>query len=177
MRVLITDRGDLLGRRLVEALGREHEVRLLEGDPRDRALAARATAGVEAVVCALPPIDRDDPLPALDRASRGVYNLITTATSAGCFVLLSSLRPFERYPLDHRVTEYWAPRPTTEPADLVPFAAEAVVREAAHTLPLKALCLRLGEVVGDGARSDPRALHVEDAIQAVERALAFDAGP
>jgi nucleoside-diphosphate-sugar epimerase len=177
MRVLITDGGGLLGRRLVEALAREHAVTVLDGDPRDRETAARATEGVDAIVCALPSIEGGDPLPALDRASRGTYNLITTATSAGRFVLLSSLRPFERYPLDHRVTEYWAPRPTTDPADLVPFAAEAVVREAAHTLPLKAVCLRLGEVVGDGARPDTRALHVEDALQAVERALAFDAGP
>src|SRR5437870_6456731 len=106
MRILITDRGGLLGRRLVETLGKEHAVTVLEGDPRDRETAARATEGVDAVVCALPPIDAADPLPALDRASRGTYNLITTVPgpvgpgsptkAAGRFVLLSSLRPFER---------------------------------------------------------------------------------
>src|SRR5438093_534789 len=168
MRVLITDGGGLLGRRLVEALAREHAVTVLDGDPRDRETAARATEGVDAIVCALPSIHGGDPLPALDRASRGTYNLITTATSAGRFVLLSSLRPFERYPLDHRVTEYWAPRPTTDPTDLVPFTAEGVVREAAHALPLRAICLRLGVVVdGQGAR-DPRAVHVDDVVRAVE---------
>src|SRR5439155_25029980 len=75
------------------------------------------------------------------------------------------------------VTEYWAPRPSTEPADLVPFTAEGVVREAAHTLPLKALCLRLAELSDGSGGPDPRAVHVDDALQAVERALAFDAGP
>src|SRR5438552_8967076 len=166
MRILITDRGGLLGRRLVEALGKEHTVTVLDGDPRDRETAARATEGVDAVVCALPPIDAADPLPALDRASRGVYNLITTTKAGRRFVLLSSLRPFERYPLDHRVTEYWAPRPTTDPADLVPLVAEAAVREAAHALPLRALCLRLGTGVDGSGPKDPRAVHVDDVVQA-----------
>jgi nucleoside-diphosphate-sugar epimerase len=149
---------------------------MLDGDPRDRETAAGATSAVDAVVCGLPAIGTEDPLPALDRASRGVYNLITTAAAAGAgrFVLLSSLRPFERYPLDHTVTEYWAPRPTTEPEDLIPIVAEGVVREAAHTLPLKAMCLRLGTVVDSVDARDPRAVHVDDVVQAVERALAFD---
>src|SRR5262249_18766869 len=95
--------------------------------------------------------------------------------SATRFVLLSSLRPFERYPLDHAVTEYWAPRPTTHPDDLVPFVGEAVVREAAHTLSLMAVCLRSGAIVDDDQTSDPRAVHVADMMQAVERALEFEA--
>jgi nucleoside-diphosphate-sugar epimerase len=120
-----------------------------------------------------------DPLPALDRASRGIYNLITTASASGAtrFVLLSTLRTFERYPLDHNVTEYWAPRPSTDPDDLVTFTAEGVVREAAHTLPLKALCLRLAEVSDGSAGPDPRAVHVDDAVRAVELALAYESTP
>ncbi|HEY3081545.1 MAG TPA: NAD-dependent epimerase/dehydratase family protein [Chloroflexota bacterium] len=175
MRVLLTDGSGVLGRRLAEALGGRHEVAVLDGDPRDRALAARETTGVEAIVCLLPPLDPGgDPLTALDRATRGIYNLITTAAAASRFVLLGSLRPFERYPLDHRVTEYWAPRPSAEPADLVPFLAEAVVREAAHALPLKALCLRIGDVVDDSAPPDARAVHVDDVAAAVELALGFE---
>src|SRR5438552_12804254 len=177
MRILITDRGGLLGRRLVEALGKEHTVTVLDGDPRDRETAARATEGVDAVVCALPPIDAADPLPALDRASRGVYNLITTTKAGRRFVLLSSLRPFERYPLDHRVTEYWAPRPTTEPADLVAVLAEAVVREAAHTLQLKAVCVRSGPIIDGSAAPDPRAIHVDDLVRGVDLALGFAPPP
>jgi nucleoside-diphosphate-sugar epimerase len=44
--------------------------------------------------------------------------------------------------------------------------------------PLQVICLRLGHVVDDGdtagAAYDPRWLHVDDAVQAFERALAFD---
>jgi nucleoside-diphosphate-sugar epimerase len=151
-----------------------HDVSLLAADPRDRDAAARATAGMDAIVCGLPDHASQDALESLDSASRGVYNLITTATAAQRFVLLSSLHPFERYPLDHNVTEYWAPRPSTDPDDLVPFVAEAVVREASHTLPLKAICLRLGTVTDTDATADPRAVHVDDVAQAVARALEFE---
>jgi nucleoside-diphosphate-sugar epimerase len=173
VRILLAGVEGLLAENLRRRLGAQHDVSILSDDPRDREAAARATAGVDAVVCGLPEPNPADPLPALDRASRGVYNLLTTAP-IGRFVLLSSLRPFERYPLDHRVTEYWAPRPTTDPADLVPFAAETVVREGAHALPLKAICLRMGTVVDGSGPPDPRAIHVEDAVAGVERALAFE---
>ena len=172
---------------LRDRLARQHQVSVLEDDPRDREAAARATSSVDAVVCGLPSGDPAqpnaqawrgstgwDPLEALDRASRGVYNLLTTAADAKRFILLSSLRPFERYPLDHCVTEYWAPRPSTQPDDLVPFVAEGVVREASHTLRLKAICLRLGTVVANEQAADPRAVHVDDVAQAVERALDFE---
>jgi hypothetical protein len=154
-------------------LGRQHDVSLLDDDPRDRSSAAQATANADVIVCGLPTPASDDPLEAIDSASRGIYNLITTATGLERFILLSSLRPFERYPLDHAVTEYWAPCPSTHADDLVPFVAEAVVREASHTLPLKAICLRLGTIVEQGA--DPRAVHVEDVARAVQAALEFEA--
>ena len=166
MRVLLTNAAFLQN-----LLARQCEVSVLDDDPRDREAAARATSGIDAVVCGLP---TGDPLHALDSASRGVYNLITTATAAKRFILLSSVRPFERYPLDHTVTEYWAPWPSTHPDDLVAFVAEAVVREASHTLPLKALCLRLGTVVDSRSSADSRAVHLDDVLQAVERALEFE---
>jgi nucleoside-diphosphate-sugar epimerase len=176
MRVLLISIGEPLRERLLAALGQHHDVSVFDGDARDRDIAARATAGFDTVVCGLP-AQGDDPLEAMDRASRGVYNAITTEASLRRFVLLSSLRPFERYPLDHAVTEYWAPRPSTHPDDLVPFVAEGVVREAAHTLPLKAICLRSGPIVDDDRASDSRAVHVADVVQAVERALEFEAPP
>ena len=53
--------------------------------------------------------------------------------------------------------------------------------EVSRVEPLHVICLRLGAVVDDagveGKPYDPRRLHVGDAVQAVERALAFDAGP
>jgi nucleoside-diphosphate-sugar epimerase len=176
MRILFVDVRQPLRQQLLVVLGQHHEVSVVDEDVRDRDIAARATAGFDAVVCGLP-APGDDPLEAIDRASRGIYNAITTAARATRFVLLSSLRPFERYSLDHAVTEYWVPRPSTHPDDLVPFVGEAVVREAAHTLPLKAMCLRLGAIVDDDRVSDPRAVHVADVVQAVERALEFEPSP
>jgi hypothetical protein len=178
MRVLFAYGSGPLARRLPEALGARHEVSIPDADPRDRDAAASATSKVDAVVCGLPdvPPGHAGALLALDRASRGVYNLISTAAAAGVrrFVILSSLRPFERYPLDHAVTEYWAPRPTTDPEDLLAVVAEAVVREASHVLPIKAVCLRLATVVESADSRDPRAVHVEDVVQAIELALAFE---
>jgi nucleoside-diphosphate-sugar epimerase len=180
MRVLLVDVSGVLGQRLEQALAQQHDaVVVFDGDPRDLETAARETSSVDAVVCALPALrpGHPDPLLEFDRASRGIYNLITAAAAGGArrFVLLSSLRPFERYPLDHAVTEYWAPRPTTAPEDLIAVLGEAVAREAAHTLPLKVICLRSGIVVDSSAAHDPRAVHVDDVVQAVERALAFEA--
>src|SRR6516225_356560 len=176
VRILLIAVRESLRQRLLGSLRQHHDVSIVDDDVRDREFAARATAGFDTLVCGLP-VQGGDPLEAIDRASRGVYNAITTAASVRRFVLLSSLRPFERYPLDHAVTEYWAPRPSTHPDDLVPFIAEAVVREAAHTLPLKAICLRLGPIVDDDQASDARAVHVADVVQAVERALEFEAPP
>src|SRR5439155_12554711 len=169
-----------------------HEVRTLDlgsrangspptitGDPRDREVAAEAVRDCDVVIHLAPAVgDYPTELDVLDAATRGTYNLITTATDATRFILLSSLRPFERYPADWWVTESWAPWPTTDVADLAPYLAELTVREASRVQPLKAIGLRLGEVVDDqtmhGQPIDPRWLHLDDAVQAVERALVFE---
>jgi nucleoside-diphosphate-sugar epimerase len=178
MRILLTDPDSPLGMALVRALSPRHEVRTLDGDPRDRDTAAEATRDVDAVIHAVRPVDAfPSPLDALDAATRGTYNLISTAEAASRFVLLSSLRPFERYPVDDLVNENWAPRPTTAVDDLVPYLAELTAREVARVRPIKAIGLRMGEVVTDDdprGGTDPRWLHVDDAIQAVERALDFE---
>ena len=192
MRILITGSQSKLGAALVRALSVSHQVRTLDlpahangspptiaGDPRDREVAAEATKDQDVIVCLVPAVgDYPTELDVLDAATRGTYNLITTASAATRFILLSSLRPFERYPAEWWVTESWAPRPTTDVADLAPYLAELTVREASRVQPLKAIALRLGEVVDDalvsGKAADPRWLHVEDAVQGVERALAFE---
>ena len=188
MRILVTDSQSKLGQALTRQLSRQHDVQTLDlsgsgatfvGDPRDRDFAARVTADVDAIVHLAPlaPVDAS-PVDVLDSATRGTYNLITTAAKASRFVLISTLRLLEAYPIEYRVTEQWAPRPTTGVADLAPYLAELTVREVARVAPLKAIALRLGEVVDDadlaGRHADPRWLHVEDAVQAVERALAYD---
>ena len=179
MRVLVTGGDTLLGRAVAAALAGRHEVRSLDptdGDPRDRAVAAAMTADRDAVVHLLPTASAATPQETLDRATRGTYNLLVAAPPGARFVLVSSLRPFERYPAAWRVTEQWAPRPTTDPLDLAFSLAEVTAREVGRARPRPTVLLRLAEVVPaaavmDGAR-DPRWLHVEDATQAVLRALA-----
>jgi nucleoside-diphosphate-sugar epimerase len=89
MRVLLGDVPGFVGHRLEQALGRQHDVVVLDGDPRDLDTATRGTSAVDAVVCPLPELGPRhlDPLPALDRASRGIYNLIKTAAAGGTLVL------------------------------------------------------------------------------------------
>ncbi|HEX5414163.1 MAG TPA: NAD(P)-dependent oxidoreductase, partial [Chloroflexota bacterium] len=192
MRVLVTGSNSKLGAAIVAALSANHEVRTLDlnapatgpaptfvGDPRDRDLAVQATSDCDAVVHLGPLIDPSaPPHEVVDAATRGTYNLITTANAASRFILISTLRLFESYPQEWRVTEQWAPRPTTEIADLAPYLAECTVREVSRVMQLKGIALRLGEVVDDaaiaGQTPDPRWLHLDDAIQAVERALAFE---
>jgi nucleoside-diphosphate-sugar epimerase len=127
MRLLLTGSTSKLGAALRRSLAREHDVVTLDlaerggepsptyiGDPRDRELAARAAAGCAAIVHC-PPFASEgaSDVDTIDAATRGTYNLMIGATAATRFVLISSLRTFERYPMDWRVTEQWAPRPTT----------------------------------------------------------------
>ena len=85
MRVLLVGSSTLLGQRLREVLTSQHDVSVLDRDPRDRETAAMATAAVDAVACGA-----IDPSLSMDYASRGVFNLISTAAAAGArrFVLL-----------------------------------------------------------------------------------------
>lgn len=179
MRLLLTDDESQLGASLARALATRHDLRVLN-DPLDRSAATTAVSDREAVIHLVPSPEGEgaEGVVALDRATRGTYNLLT-ATEAfrplPRLILVTSLRPFERYPPDWRVDESWAPRPTTALADLVPFLAEQTGREVARVRRTEVIVLRLGEVVPEPADRvesfDPRSLHVADAIQAVERAL------
>ena len=187
MRILITESSSLLGSTLSTALAGDHDITTLDrggagqptfvGDARDPELAAQVAADRDAIVHLLPAASADlDPAEMIDLAARSTYNLLTT-TTAERFILVSTLRIFEAYPVEWRVSEWWAPRPTTDAADLAPYLAEVAARELSRVRPVKAIALRLGEVVApDGAagRADPRALHVADAVQAIERALLYE---
>ena len=148
------------------------------GDPRHPDAAAVAAQEFETVVLAPPFVGPDaSDGEILDAAARGTYNLLTQAPAAR-FILLSSLRTLERYPWNYRVSEQWAPRPSADVKSLAPHLAELVARELSRVRPIQAIALRLGEVVDDrhASRHPPDAswLHIEDAVQAVERALAFE---
>lgn len=183
MRILITGGETMLGAVLARALAPDHAVQCHEmGDPADRACAIDAAPDCDAIIhlVAVSAPDRA-PLERLDIATRGTYDLITAASPTARFILVGTLRIFERYPSDWWVTEHWAPRPAATIDDLAPYLAELVVREAARVLPLRATALRLGEIVGGAAREtvsgDPRALHLDDAIQAIDRALSLAPTP
>lgn len=188
MRILITGGASALGAALARALTPAHDIQLLDmGEPSERERALQAAPSSEAIIHLVSGLAPETaPLDRFDIATRGSYDLITAAPPAARFILVSSLRMFERYPVDWWVTEHWAPRPTTAITDLTPYLAELVVREAARVLPLRATALRLGEVVGSevvGATesqqrpADPRWLHIEDAVQAIVRALALPSVP
>jgi len=143
-----------------------------DGDLLDVEALGAAAGAADAVVVQPDATDRDAGVALLD-ASAPVHRVVTTVRRGARVVLLSSLRLFERYPVDQKVSEFWRPLPTTATGDLVPFIAETVVREAAQELPISAVCLRLGELVGDDAAPDRRALHVDDAARAIQLALEF----
>ena len=197
MRILLVGSQSILGRALISSLGSAHDVRTLSssaprgesgptdliGDPRDRDVAAAATHGCDAIID-LRTVTAADGVADLDRvdaATRGTYNLLTSASAATRYILISSLRLFERYPIEFRVTEQWAPRPTTNIDDLVCHLSELTVREAARVTPIKAIGLRLGTVVDDlivqSQTADPRWLHVDDAVQAIHRAVLLEEPP
>jgi nucleoside-diphosphate-sugar epimerase len=185
MKVLLTDRSGISGEALVRAISAQHEVvtfPLSSGVDDPREISAADLEGIDAVVFRLPeevPADagRRAENNAVDLATRGIYNLLTRGNLKR-FVLVSTLRHLERYPIDWFVTERWAPRPTTDVNDLVPFLAEETVREVTRVLPTLPVVLRMGEIVDDAGtnqpEADPRWLHLDDAVQAVERALTFE---
>lgn len=184
MRVLLTDSRGSLGTALVKWLAQHHEVRTLDpaADLRDRDTASRSVQDCDMIIHSMTTVlPGMAPLDALDTASRATFNLITQAASASRFILLSSLRILEQYDVKWHVTEAWAPKPTTAVDNLAPYLAELTVREASRVLPIRAIALRLGDVVEDADMKDcpasSRWLHINDAVQAVERALGFEPTP
>ncbi|MBI3972150.1 MAG: NAD(P)-dependent oxidoreductase [Chloroflexi bacterium] len=181
MNITITGAGSLLGARLRHTLADEHTIRTVEGDIRDPVEARRAVDGAHAVLHLLPhtPPAGIAPHETVDLCTRGTYVLLTAAAAAGVerVVLASTLDVMEAYPPGWRVLESWRPRPSSVLHELAPYVAELSAREVAQDSSLPVICLRFGRLVDDRHvhehAPDPRWLHVEDAVQAVQRALAF----
>ena len=198
MRITITGGAGRLGQALAAHWQDTHQVRTVDalplpdgatsqdhlvGDLRDSAFAQQAIADTDVLVHLAPiapagPATTSD-LDRLDVATRSTYHLMLAAPDAGVktVVLGSTLDLFAAYPGAWRVTEQWVPQPAPTPAHLAPYLAECSARELVRALPLRVVCLRLGEVVTGaevkGQPFDGRWLHAEDAVQAVERAVAL----
>lgn len=182
--ILLTGAQTALGRALSQALAATHRITPLpDEDLADRSRITRAAASVDTIIHLVheaPDMHPDRERDALDRATRGSYDLLTAA-NPDRFILVSSLRPMSHYPASLLVDEHFQPQPTTRAEDLVPYLAELTVREVSRVQQVEVIVLRLGEVV-DPAQTpvDTRsalALHIEDAVQSVMRGLAFAGNP
>ena len=203
MRILLTDARSLLSTRLIEFLnrrqgtavrvaGREHpdvssEVEYLTGELSDKRIAAEAVRDVDAVVHLLPlrladafeggKISEPD---AMDLVMRGTRNLIVESVRASVprVIVGSSLALFDRHPPHWDVTEMWRPRPAPATGELLPWVTELSGRELIRLGTIEAICLRFGHVVDEeeieGKPFDPRWVHVDDAVHAIDRALAVE---
>jgi len=190
MRLTITGANSLLGRASImtlSALG--HSVRAVDtridpdhpsgvetviGDIRDRDFSTRVTADTDVVLHLAPLwIDGMDDATVIDTFSRGSYNLVDIAIDQGVsrFLVASTLRMFDRLPANWNVDENWRPRPEPTLDQLSCWLSELSLRESCHTAPIRATCLRFGEIVTDtdiaGKVFDPRWLYLEDAVQAI----------
>ena len=114
-----------------------------------------------------------------DYLTRCTYNLLHAASEAGVrsLIYLSSLKIMEKYDADLAVTEHWRPTPTTEPEVLACHLGEFTCREFVRHNRITVVCLRLGDIVRTEAEAAnvSAPLHVEDAMQAVQAALSWDA--
>jgi hypothetical protein len=110
----------------------------------------------------------------LDYQMRCTYNLLWAASEEGVprFIYLSSLSLMEGYDANLAVTERWKPTPTSDVPVLACHLGEMVCREFAREAKTNVVILRLGQITEDDER-DPStsALYVDDAIQAVEKAM------
>ena len=108
MRVLLVDVQEPLAAAVRDRLAERHDVTTFDGDPRDRAACSQA-ASCDVLVHGLGPAA--DALEALDLASRGTWNLLTT-TAASRYVQFSTMRLFEGYDPGWHLDEQFPPLPT-----------------------------------------------------------------
>jgi uronate dehydrogenase len=197
MTILITNGDSSFARALAGALTNDQAIRLfaaqfsvappahataITGDLRDPAIVTGALEGIETVIHLAPLVDAAaglDAHTALDLAMRGSYVLVNAAREAGVkkLILASTLDLFDRWPAHYRVNEQWRPRPEPAIHQLCAWLAECSVRENVRFGTLQVICLRFGRIVEDAQitaqPADPRWLHSEDAVQGVQRALAY----
>ncbi len=191
MRVLVTNGSTRLSRIVAGALAGEHDVRLTDRSPIEDApdgveVAGSALGhddatndlvrGMDAIVHSGEPDPDASVSDRLDAAMRCTYNLLTAAADEGVprLVYLSSLSVMGGHAEDHTVSERWRPMPGTDVSALCYHFGEYVCREFGRAARVDVVCLRLGDLVEDGGAADsPSALYEQDAVKAVEKALAL----
>ncbi len=110
----------------------------------------------------------------LTRATLSTYLLCRAARDVGVsrIIVAGRLSVFDSYPESYLVDEQWKPRPAPRAADLAPYLCEQVVREFPREGGITGLCLRF-RPIGDDPEQNTR---LEDALQAIDRALELDLG-
>ena len=199
MRVLIRGGATQLAQDLAETLSVRHDVVLMDriehllalnyevatGTLSHTGATNALVRGMDAIVHGSDTGLGESESDRLDLAMRCTYNLLWAAAEEGVgrVVLLSSLQVLAGYDEDMTVTETWRPVPTTDLDVLSHYLSESVCREFGRERKTGIICLRLGDLVwgdeGEGVRSSS-ALYFDDAVQAVERAMAAErpaAGP
>ena len=190
MRILMTSASLPLTEELATVLSGNHQMRLTDTKevPTDRDFVRsdldhqpptnELVRGMDAIVHS----GDVDPLVSeseqLDYQMRCTYNLLWAAWEEGVprLVYLSSLNLMDRYDEGLAVTERWRPAPSADAPMLCYHMGEYVCREFAREFKIKVVCLRLGEVTPSGSSApSPSALYMDDAIDAVEKALTFEA--
>lgn len=196
MRYLVTGAAGLLGRAVLASLPPTVSARAVDisfpqpvpgadvvaGDLRDLSFLEQVIHGVDAVIHLAPLTTRlDNDTDSLDHATRGTYQLALAAAEAGVtrIVQASTLDLFADLWKRYRVDEGWRPRPQPFVDQFSAYLSEIVLREVARATGVPALCLRFGHVVDEATADpqppDPRWLHVDDAVTAIQRALAVEA--
>lgn len=201
--LLITGANSLLGRAFLEACSPAQSIRAVDlafdppavgtesrvspagvetltGDLCDQAFVDAIVDGVDTVLhlAAMTP-DAADESSAVDHATRGTYQLVKAAGERGARVVLgSTLDLFAPLWDRYRVDESWRTRPQPQIGTLCAYLAEVATREVVRVTGTVAICLRFGSIVDSEMAAqqpyDPRWLHVDDAVAAVQRALDID---
>ena len=197
MRLLLTMATSDLGRSVADLLAPDHELvftdlsqhaeghaDVIASDLGDDESTDALVKGIDAIVHVGHGGHFASASDLLDILTRGTYNLLMAARSAGVgrFINLSTLRLLAEYPEHLTVTENWRPTPGVEPVILSSHLCEYVCREFGREGGIKIANLRLGFPIVDGdtaaaaASGESAALAGDDLATAINAALTADLG-
>ncbi len=191
MKILVTSAATRLSQALAASLAPSHEVvttdrasmagpdGLVQSGLGDDPSTNDLVRGVDAIVHSGEPDAEASVSEQLDVAMRCTYNLLWAAAEERVprLVFLSSLRLMAQYHEELAVTERWRTVPSTDAIDLCYHLGEYTCREFAREGKIDVVCLRLGELALRSEAPSADELRIEDAAQAVGRAVTADLPP